>query len=75
MQWLVHDGAPDQDLIIRFMERLVARAIRPIALIVRDQPCFSTPTFIEWSLRNKHRIVFNLLPASFNIAVAEQEER
>lgn len=73
--WRIHDGATHQEQLIDFMERLVASTDRPISLIVRDQPLFSTPALIEWSLRNRQRIVINLLPALFNTTVAGHERK
>lgn len=64
LQWLVHQGTPTRELLTIFMERMVAVATRPLCVIVHDHPLFASPGFIDWSLRNKDRIAFHLLPAN-----------
>ena len=75
LQWLVHHGAPTQELLTVFMERMVAVSTRTLAVIVHDHPLFAAPGFIDWSLRNKDRISFHLLPADLTTAAYPAHDR
>ena len=65
LQWVVFTGQPATELLLDLIARVLDNADRPLFLLVHDHPLFATPVFIEWSLRNKHRVIFNLLPTGF----------
>ena len=60
--WCTVRGVPDVQFLIAFFERLRRATVGVSFLLVQDHPLFNSPTFVEWSLRNKDGLRFHFLP-------------